>query len=65
MREGDTLVVWKLDRLGRSLPQLVATVRGLEERGFSFHSLTEGIDTTTAKPRRCCGTGRAIPSSAT
>ncbi len=48
MREGDTLVVWRLDRLGRSLPQLMATVRQLEERGFGFRSLTEGIDTTTA-----------------
>ena len=48
MREGDTLVVWKLNRLGRSLPQLVATVCELEERGFGFRSLTEGIDTTTA-----------------
>ena len=48
MRKGDTLVVWKLDRLGRSLPQLVATVRQLEEEGFGFRSLTEGIDTTTA-----------------
>ncbi len=48
MREGDTLVVWRLDRLGRSPPQLVATVRQFEERGFGFRSLTEGIDTTTA-----------------
>ena len=44
MREGDTLVVWKLDRLGRSLPQLVATIRQLEEEGFGCRSLTEGID---------------------
>ena len=48
MREGDTLVVWRLDRLGRSLPQLVATVRKLGEEGFGLRSLTEGIDTTTA-----------------
>ncbi len=46
MREGDTLVVWRLDRLGRSLPQLVATVRRLEEKGFglrSLRSLTEAM----------------------
>ena len=48
MRRGDTLVVWRLDRLGRSLPQLVATVRRLEAAGLGFRSLTEGIDTTTA-----------------
>ena len=48
MREGDTLVVWRLDRLGRSLPQLVATVKTLEERGFGLRSLTEGIDTASA-----------------
>ena len=47
MREGDTLVVWRLDRLGRSLPQLVATVRRLEEKGFGLRSLTEGIDTAS------------------
>ena len=48
MRKGDTLVVRRLDRPGRSLQQLVATVRELEGRGFGFRSLTEGIDTTTA-----------------
>ena len=43
LREGDTLVVWRLGRLGRSLLQLVATVRELEQRGFGFRSLTKGI----------------------
>lgn len=46
-RKGDTIVVWKLDRLARSLRQLIETVEGLEERGVGFRSLTENIDTTT------------------
>jgi DNA invertase Pin-like site-specific DNA recombinase len=44
---GDTLVVWKLDRLGRSLRHLVDVVTGLAERGVEFRSLQESIDTTT------------------
>jgi DNA invertase Pin-like site-specific DNA recombinase len=47
MREGDVLVVWKLDRLGRSLPHLIETVSGLAARGVGFRSLSEAIDTTT------------------
>ena len=46
-RAGDTLMVWKLDRLARSMKQLVETVEGLEEIGIDFRSLTEAIDTTT------------------
>jgi DNA invertase Pin-like site-specific DNA recombinase len=46
-RPGDILVVWKLDRLGRSLIHLVETVNGLADRGVGFRSLKETIDTTT------------------
>jgi len=48
MREGDTLVVWKLDRLARSVKQLIETVEGFEARGMGLRSLTESIDTTTS-----------------
>jgi DNA invertase Pin-like site-specific DNA recombinase len=48
-RSGDTLVVWKLDRLARSLKQLIETVEKLRGRGIGFRSLTESLDTTTAQ----------------
>ncbi len=49
IRAGDCLVVWKLDRLGRSLPHLLTTVSDLKQRGVAFRSLTEQMDTTTAQ----------------
>jgi len=47
LRKGDTLVVWRLDRLGRSLKELLEIVTGLEQRGVAFRSLTEAMDTGT------------------
>jgi DNA invertase Pin-like site-specific DNA recombinase len=48
LRAGDTLTVWRLDRLGRSLSDLVAIVNDLEKRGIAFESLSERIDTSSA-----------------
>ncbi len=47
LRDGDVLTVWRLDRLGRSLPHLIEAVGSLEAKGIGFRSLTENIDTTT------------------
>ena len=51
LREGDTLVVWKLDRLGRSVKQLVNLVGELHQQGVQFKSLTDAIDTVTPSGR--------------
>jgi DNA invertase Pin-like site-specific DNA recombinase len=48
LRKGDTLVVWRLDRLGRTLEHLIETIRHLESQGIHFKSLQEQIDTTTS-----------------
>jgi DNA invertase Pin-like site-specific DNA recombinase len=47
-RSGDTLIVWKLDRLACSMKQLIETVENLRLRGIGFRSLTEALDTTTS-----------------
>jgi Resolvase, N terminal domain len=73
-RSGDTLIVWKLDRLARSMKQLIETIEELRLRGIGFRSLTEALDTTTAQGRLvfhmfgalapCCmdrGCGRTEP----
>ena len=48
LRDGDTLVVWRLDRLGRSLKHLIETVTALQSTGVAFQSITENINTSTA-----------------
>ncbi len=51
LREGDTLVVWKLSRLARSLTQVIKTAAGINERGIALKVLTQNIDTTTPEGR--------------
>ena len=51
LRKGDTVVVWKLDRLGRSLNELVGLINDFQAKGIGFRSLNDAIDTTTAQGR--------------
>lgn len=55
LSSGDTLVVWKLDRLGRSTTHLFGLLDNLRNRGVDFHAITQGIDTTTAIGRMLYG----------
>jgi DNA invertase Pin-like site-specific DNA recombinase len=63
MREGDTLVVWKIDRMGRSLSHLVSTIQDLSKRGITLHVLTgqgAALDTTTASGKMVFGIFAAL-----
>ena len=51
MREGDTLIVWRIDRLSRAMSQLIEIVEDLGERGIGFRSIEEGVDTTMSGGR--------------
>ncbi len=63
LREGDTLVVWRLDRLGRSLPDLVRIVSGCEDRRIQFESLTDEIGDSSRKGNlRTLRTARTGPT---
>jgi DNA invertase Pin-like site-specific DNA recombinase len=55
VREGDTVVVWKLDRLGRNTLHILETVKGLTQRGVRLVSITDGIDSSTAAGRMMIG----------
>ena len=55
VREGDTVVVWKLDRLGRNTLHILETVKALTDRGVSLVSVTDGIDSSTAAGRMMIG----------
>lgn len=55
LKQGDTLTVWKLDRLGRSTIHLLQILSDLRDRGIHFHAITQGIDTSTAVGRMIYG----------
>jgi|HubBroStandDraft_6_1064221.scaffolds.fasta_scaffold662988_3 DNA invertase Pin-like site-specific DNA recombinase len=60
-RPGDCIAVWRLDRLGRSLPHLIALMQDLERREIGFRSLMEAIDTTTRGGRVSTGLSVQLP----
>jgi DNA invertase Pin-like site-specific DNA recombinase len=60
LREGDTLVVWRLDRLGRSMRHMVNTMAELAERGVTVRSLSDGVDTSTSAGRMIAGVLSAL-----
>ncbi len=55
LREGDTLVVWRLDRLGRNMRSIINTLNELTERGVTVRSLHDGVDTSTSTGRMVAG----------
>jgi DNA invertase Pin-like site-specific DNA recombinase len=63
LETGDTLIVWKLDRLGRSLRDLIHMLDDFKQRGVKFRSLTEAIDTETPTGRTSVGLDRRPTSS--
>jgi DNA invertase Pin-like site-specific DNA recombinase len=63
VRTGDTLVVWRLDRLARSVADLIAIIKGLEVKGVAFVSLTEGIDTKSGAGGSCSISSPPWPNS--
>jgi DNA invertase Pin-like site-specific DNA recombinase len=55
LRDGDTLIVWRLDRLGRNMRNIVNTIHDLTERGITLRSLQDGVDTSTSTGRMVAG----------
>jgi len=62
LRDGDTLKITRLDRLGRSVLHLVTLGAELRERGVGLHVIEQGIDTTTAEGARCSGCSPSSPN---
>lgn len=63
LRPGDTLAIWKLDRLGRSIRQLIDTAEIIKERGAMLHSVTESLDTSTPGGAGAFSCVRHLPNS--